>query len=979
MFSYRWLLLLIGIQNTLILDASTQDLWHQHDEHYKETTTGASTRIRLSNGYFKVSENDQWRVEQHSGKPISGEIFDAVGDFQENMLPVKKNNLWGFLHSSGKLVIDFEYEHISPFIHNISISRKENAWYLINALDRSTKKLAIDYYSGREKNRLVVYKNGKKGYLDLNGKLLAPGWMEANLTTPVHRTNSSLQVNNNTCPPNVNFEEGLFNQWECFNGFVQAQGNQNVITMSPNTPVPADPNRHLIIPRTTPAALDFYGNFPVNPPDGSNFAVKLGNIQVGAEAERIRYRIDVPTGAQQFFVVFQYAVVYEEPVNGQPHTPWEHPRFTARLFDPSTNSADLCANFDFNSSDATGFQTSPILSSRGEPVLYKPWQSVFVNLTKYAGRTVYLEFTTADCTRTGHWGYAYVDVDDCDLNIVAQNSCLNNSTVLKGPTGFSNIKWWNNNFTVKYGEGNSLNINPALAPNTAVKIELTPFSGNACKDTASVIIASQQLRVELGNDKNVCAGDSIFIGLTPKPNLSYQWTSAPTLSATNIANPKAFPLVTTKYYLRITDTETGCTARDSISVNIRPKPILTVNSPSICPGQSAQLNASGANQYAWTPHPTLNTLTGASVTVSPATTTSYSVTGRNTSTGCENTTSTSVTVNPLPTGGISINGNNQFICDGYSVALIGTGGDTYQWYLNNAAIPGATSSTYQATRNGTYALELTSAFGCKNFVTSRPAFTVLTKPKADFRPPSGCIGNTLSFTNLSQSGQSGPVIYQWNFGDNSGSDLQNPQHTYLNKGAYSASLKVIPTTCPMLYDSSSSLVIIEAPVPGIRYPTVNTLINSSTTLRARTFGINYLWQPSVGLNNPLIVAPIFNDDEENDYIIRITNAYGCVTYDSVKVRIFGFSDIQVPTAFSPNGDGHNDKLDVFLIGIKELTFFKVFNRWGQLMFETNDRLQLWDGRFRDKDQPLETYVWIAQGIGIDGKKITKRGQTVLIR
>jgi gliding motility-associated-like protein len=556
---------------------------------------------------------------------------------------------------------------------------------------------------------------------------------------------------------------------------------------------------------------------------------------------------------------------------------------------------------------------------------------------------------------------------------VNSETICSGTTVALNASGADNYTWSPNTF-LSATSGSTVNSTPTSSITYQI---IGTNAGTGCKDTTTANISILPLPSIRLNNAAICVGKEAR--LFASGGINYTWGTGSNITTLAPDTILVKPASTTTYSVTGTDSTNGCKKTVQTTVIVNPLPALSINTPSICIGNNATITVSGANQYAWTPHPTLNTLTGASVTVSPATTTSYSVTGRSTSTGCENTTSTSVTVNPLPTGGISINGNNQFICDGYSVALIGTGGDIYQWYLNNAAIPGATSSTYQATRTGTYALELTSPFGCKNFVTSRPAFTVLTKPKADFRPPSGCIGNTLSFTNLSQSGQSGPVIYQWNFGDNSGSDLQNPQHTYLNKGAYSASLKVIPTTCPMLYDSSSSLVIIEAPVPGIRYPTVKTLINSSTTLRARTFGINYLWQPSVGLNNPLIVAPIFNDDEENDYIIRITNAYGCVTYDSVKVRIFGFSDIQVPTAFSPNGDGHNDKLDVFLIGIKELTFFKVFNRWGQLMFETNDRLQLWDGRFRDKDQPLETYVWIAQGIGIDGKKITKRGQTVLIR
>jgi gliding motility-associated-like protein len=90
-------------------------------------------------------------------------------------------------------------------------------------------------------------------------------------------------------------------------------------------------------------------------------------------------------------------------------------------------------------------------------------------------------------------------------------------------------------------------------------------------------------------------------------------------------------------------------------------------------------------------------------------------------------------------------------------------------------------------------------------------------------------------------------------------------------------------------------------------------------------------------------------------------------------------DIQVPTAFSPNGDGHNDGLDVFTIGLEKLNFFRIFNRWGQLLYETTDPNKKWDGRYLTVKQPTESYVWIAEGVDQMGKVIRRRGQFILIR
>ena len=84
-------------------------------------------------------------------------------------------------------------------------------------------------------------------------------------------------------------------------------------------------------------------------------------------------------------------------------------------------------------------------------------------------------------------------------------------------------------------------------------------------------------------------------------------------------------------------------------------------------------------------------------------------------------------------------------------------------------------------------------------------------------------------------------------------------------------------------------------------------------------------------------------------------------------------------SFSPNGDGHNDVLDIFMIDIRVLKWFRVFNRWGQLLFETNDPRQRWDGSFKGVKQPADTYVWIAEAEGLNGEAILRRGQCVLLR
>ena len=180
-------------------------------------------------------------------------------------------------------------------------------------------------------------------------------------------------------------------------------------------------------------------------------------------------------------------------------------------------------------------------------------------------------------------------------------------------------------------------------------------------------------------------------------------------------------------------------------------------------------------------------------------------------------------------------------------------------------------------------------------------------------------------------------------------------------------------------------VLIHKLIAGIRYPTVTTGPNTPTQLSARNIGLNYAWSPPVGLSSPFIKDPVFNYDRQTEYIINITRDNGCITVDTVLVKIIAVpptnvrSDLFVPKAWTPNRDGHNDKLFPLTVNIRELKYFRVFNRWGQLVFETNMIGQGWDGIFQGKPAVMDVYTWTVEAIGVDGKYIKKSGNSVLIR
>jgi len=180
-------------------------------------------------------------------------------------------------------------------------------------------------------------------------------------------------------------------------------------------------------------------------------------------------------------------------------------------------------------------------------------------------------------------------------------------------------------------------------------------------------------------------------------------------------------------------------------------------------------------------------------------------------------------------------------------------------------------------------------------------------------------------------------------------------------------------------------VLIHKLIAGIRYPTVTTPPNTNLQLTARNIGNSYTWSPPVGLSSAFMRTPIFNYDRQTEYLINITRDNGCITVDTILVKIIADqgpivkSDIFVPKAWTPNGDGHNDKLFPLTVNIRELKYFRVFNRWGQLMFETNVIGLGWNGIFQGKPQVMDVYTWTVEAIGDDGKYYKKAGNSVLIR
>ncbi len=184
--------------------------------------------------------------------------------------------------------------------------------------------------------------------------------------------------------------------------------------------------------------------------------------------------------------------------------------------------------------------------------------------------------------------------------------------------------------------------------------------------------------------------------------------------------------------------------------------------------------------------------------------------------------------------------------------------------------------------------------------------------------------------------------------------------------------------CPKAAFDSVRVNVI-SPIAAFAGNDTAVVVGQPLQLNARG-GDVYFWTPATGLTNQDIPNPVANLNDDITYILRVASNEGCFAFDTVNVRVFKTDpDIFVPTAFTPNGDRLNDVLVPIPAGISELEFFRVYNRWGELVFSTTEFGKGWDGKISGKEQGTDTFAWYVKGRDYTGKVIFKKGNTTLIR
>jgi gliding motility-associated-like protein len=142
--------------------------------------------------------------------------------------------------------------------------------------------------------------------------------------------------------------------------------------------------------------------------------------------------------------------------------------------------------------------------------------------------------------------------------------------------------------------------------------------------------------------------------------------------------------------------------------------------------------------------------------------------------------------------------------------------------------------------------------------------------------------------------------------------------------------------------------------------------------------VDYTWSLSSGLDDVKSRTPIALIDRDRTYTVTGITTNGCKATDNVNIKVLTKADIYVPTAFTPNGDGNNDILRPVLVGIKELKYFTVYNRYGEIVYKTATQKAGWNGFINGKMQNIGSYVWVAEAIDYKGNFLVRKGMATLI-
>jgi gliding motility-associated-like protein len=313
--------------------------------------------------------------------------------------------------------------------------------------------------------------------------------------------------------------------------------------------------------------------------------------------------------------------------------------------------------------------------------------------------------------------------------------------------------------------------------------------------------------------------------------------------------------------------------------------------------------------------------------------------------------------------------------------------NSFTWFFGDNTPPlvaGANSVTHTFPGPGTYQvrLALTDTNYCNAPDTFRLELRVSPNVDARFETPSaGCAPYTATFNNTSLGG----TRFLWSFGDGSTSTQTNPVKLYESPGIYTVRLVAIDSnTCNIVDSASFSITVSGKPSSIFTFspnPSEENIITSFTNLSVGAVRYKWLFGDGDTLNTlrrDTTVRHQYRQTNTYNACLVAINQFGCPDTSCQRINIIINPLIDVVNAFTPNGDGINDRAVVFGYGVAKLTF-RIYNRIGQLVFESADVRIGWDGKFKGQPQPMDAYGYTLDAEFVNGEKLRKSGSITLVR
>ncbi|MDQ6813620.1 MAG: PKD domain-containing protein [Bacteroidota bacterium] len=312
--------------------------------------------------------------------------------------------------------------------------------------------------------------------------------------------------------------------------------------------------------------------------------------------------------------------------------------------------------------------------------------------------------------------------------------------------------------------------------------------------------------------------------------------------------------------------------------------------------------------------------------------------------------------------------------------------NSFKWDFGDKSAPvtaGTNTITHSFPGTGSYVVKLIlkDTTFCNSPDSIEKTVRISANLKASFKTPaSGCAPYTGVFDNTSDGGQQ----FNWNFGDGTTSTEASPQHLYATPGNYVVNLMAIDSaTCNIKDSASITITVAGKPKAAFSYtpnpPQENTpvqFLNSS--LSATRFKWIFGDGDSLLTMSANLIQHVYNETKTfNTCLVALNNA-GCSDTTCQPISALIVPVLDVPNAFTPNKDGVNDVIFVRGFAIKRM-LWRIYNRWGTIVFETSDRTYGWDGTYKGATQPNEVYHYVLDVEFSDNTSFQKKGDITLLK